>query len=598
MSKTREVLLVGEGNFSFSAALSENAGDDVGVTATCFQSENQTYRQQGAVLNIQRLRDRGSVVLFEVDCTCLKEHEAIQDHLFDCIIFNFPHSGRKSGVKKNRILLVKFFQNAVSVLKDSGEVHVTLCNGQGGTPCDSPVREWHNSWQVVAMAAEAGLILSEIRPFDCEMYQGYRCTGYSYVMAFSFEFIKKIILRSQDKGFHVEEALTHIFTRSLPHTMPEKLKMEKTIGKETVCFELPAELSNYINRDFLGQQSHHPVKTVQEQLLRELKSICPVCTMNEDFPELISCLPETPEACDSTLTQSEVYWIKPTDTYIFDQSENEQNDCESMDDQQSFTGSYALRPSLLLHVQEITQNEDFSPGTLHAVSGLVFQRVPISRSHSPAFHQLLLVGMFPAESHPVQCFQDCLESLLASYGVSFEEAQTGLEPQVWMNSKMLSKFGRIAYLPSFSSALDEGLQLIAVSINLDHLATLIFGISDWRLLWSADPRFLKQFELNPLGPFSPFSLYPPSYLHDISFWMEPESYDELDFHALVREASCGAVKDMALVDRFRHPHMGHASLCYRLTYQLPDRALSHSQALGLQNQLRRLLPLRLQVTLR
>ncbi|XP_067264225.1 ferredoxin-fold anticodon-binding domain-containing protein 1 isoform X1 [Chanodichthys erythropterus] len=582
MSKTREVLLVGEGNFSFSAALSENAGDDVGVTATCFESEIQTYRQEGAVLNIQQLRERGSVVLFDVDCTCLKEHEAIQDHLFDCVIFNFPHCGRKSGVKKNRILLVKFFQSAVAVLKDNGEVHVTLCNGQGGTPCDSPMREWHNSWQVVAMAAEAGLILSEIRPFDCEMYQGYRCTGY----------------RSQDKGFHVEGALTHIFTRSLPHTMPEKLKMEKTFGKETVCFELPAELSNYMNRNFLGQQSHHPVKTVQEQLLRELKSIWPVCTMNEDFPELVSCLPETPEACDSTLTQSEVYWIKPTDTYIFDQSENEQNNCESMDDQQSFTGSYALRPSLLLHVQEITQNEDFSPGTLHAVSGLVFQRVAISLSRSPAFHQLLLVGMFPTVSNPLQCFQDSLESLLASYGVSFEEAQIGLEQQVWMNSKMLPKFGRIASLPSFSSSLDEGLQLIAISINLDHLATVIFGISDWRLLWSADPRFLKHFELNPLGPFSPFSLYPSSYSHDISFWMDPEIYDELKFHSLVREASCGSVKNVALVDRFRHPHMGHASLCYRLTYQSSDRALSHSQVLGLQNQLRRLLPLRLQVTLR
>ncbi len=359
-----------------------------------------------------------------------------------------------------------------------------------------------------------------------------------------------------------------------------------------VCLMQISNLS-FCGRDFLGQQSHHPVKTVQEQLLRELKSTWPVCTMNEDFPELVSCLPETPEACDSTLTHSEVYWIKPTDTYIFDQREN-----ESMGDKQSFTGSYALRPSLLLHVQEITQNEDFSPGTLHAVSGLVFQRVSISSSRSPAFHQLLLVGMFPAESHPVQCFQDCLESLLASYGVSFEEAQTGLDQQVWMNSKTLSKFGRIAYLPCFSSALEEGLQLIAVSINLDHLATLTFGISDWRLLWSADPRFLKHFELNPLGPFSPFSLYPPSYSHDISFWMEPERYDELDFHALVREASCGAVKNMALVDRFRHPHMGHASLCYRLTYQSPDRALSHSQALGLQNQLRRLLPLRLQVTLR
>ncbi|XDV19933.1 hypothetical protein PO909_025328 [Leuciscus waleckii] len=582
MSKTREVLLVGEGNFSFSAALSEKAGDEVGVTATCFQSEDQTFKHEGAVLNIQRLRERGNVVLFKVDCTCLKEHEAIQHHLFDCIIFNFPHCGRKSGVKKNRILLVKFFQSAVAVLKDNGEVHVTLCNGQGGTPCDSPMREWHNSWQVVAMAAEAGLILSEIRPFDCETYQGYRCTGY----------------RSQDKGFHVEGGLTHIFTRSLPHTMPEKLKMEKRIGKETICFELPAELSNYMNRNFLGQQSHHPVKTVQEQLLRELKSVWPVCSINEDFPELVSCLPETPEACDSTLTQSEVYWIKPTDTYIFDQSENEQKDCESMDDQQSFTGSYALRPSLLLHVQEITQNEDFSPGTLHAVSGLVFQRVPISLSRSPAFHQLLLVGMFPTESNPLQCFHDCLESLLTSYSVSFEEAQIGLEQQVWMNSKMLPKFGRIASLPSLSSALDDGLQLIGVSINLDHLATVIFGISDWRLLWSADPRFLKHFEANPLGPFSHFSLYPPSYSHDVSFWMDPEIYEELDFHAVVREASCGSVKNVALVDRFRHPHMGHASLCYRLTYQSSDRALSHSQVLGLQNQLRRLLPLRLQVTLR
>lgn len=57
MSKTREVLLVGEGNFSFSAALSES--DGVGVTATCFQSENQMHRQEGAVVNIQRLRDRG-----------------------------------------------------------------------------------------------------------------------------------------------------------------------------------------------------------------------------------------------------------------------------------------------------------------------------------------------------------------------------------------------------------------------------------------------------------------------------------------------------------------------------------------------------------
>lgn len=57
-----------------------------------------------------------------------------------------------------------------------------------------------------------------------------------------------LLFRSQDKGFHVEGGLNHIFTRSLPHTMPEKLKMDVAIGKETVSFELPEELSEYVNR--------------------------------------------------------------------------------------------------------------------------------------------------------------------------------------------------------------------------------------------------------------------------------------------------------------------------------------------------------------
>lgn len=68
--------------------------------------------------------------------------------------------------------------SCADVLAEDGEVHVALCRGQGGTPADKPMREWHNSWQVVAMAALGGFILSDVHPFNCEAVPGYKCTGY------------------------------------------------------------------------------------------------------------------------------------------------------------------------------------------------------------------------------------------------------------------------------------------------------------------------------------------------------------------------------------------------------------------------------------
>ncbi|XP_062392096.1 ferredoxin-fold anticodon-binding domain-containing protein 1 isoform X2 [Sardina pilchardus] len=576
MCSPREVLLVGEGNFSFSVALAESSMDELNVTSTCLQSEDKTYRLENARENVQRIRDCGSSVLFQVDCTSLKEHEALQNNLFDCIIFNFPHFGRKSGVKKNRHLLAKFFLSCVQVLKGGGEVHVALCNGQGGTPADSPMREWHNSWQVVAMAAEAGLILSEVHPFDPMKYQGYKCTGY----------------RSQDKGFHVDSGLNHIFTQSYPYSTPAvTLKMEAALAKDSILFELPEELSEYVNRSFLDSESCHPVKLVQEQLLRELKSSWPVYTLTHNFPELVCCTPDQLHTFGPDVAASDMYWVRPIETHGLREEDEMMGD-----DHLSSNTKYALQPSMLMHLSEIIQHEDFSPGTLHALSGLVFRRAPVSSSTSPVHHQLLLVGAFPSDSEPLKCLQGCLETLLSPYGVSFIGDQEDAK-KVWMNSEKLPKFGRLAYVsaPEYEF---QGVRLSVVTINLDYLATLVFNLFDWRLLWSPDPRFLHHFSSKPLEPFCTFSLYPPSYSHDISFWMEPDSFDELDFHAVVRQASAGAVREVVLVDRFRHPHMGHASLCYRLTYQSPDRALSHSQVKDIHNQLRQLMSQKLQVTLR
>lgn len=57
-----------------------------------------------------------------------------------------------------------------------------------------------------------------------------------------------LLYRSQDKGFHVEKALLHVFTRSLPYTPAEILKVEEAVGGENVRYNIPAELSDYIFR--------------------------------------------------------------------------------------------------------------------------------------------------------------------------------------------------------------------------------------------------------------------------------------------------------------------------------------------------------------
>lgn len=142
----------------------------------------------------------GICVLFDVDATKMEEYPSLKSRLFDKIIFNFPHAGGKMRIERNRDLLRGFFMSSEKMIKKNGQVLVTLCNGQGGTPLDEPRRRWDDSWKIVEMAAHGNFILTRIEPFLWRSFRDYIVTGY----------------RSLDKRFHTEGSLTHFFTKSEP----------------------------------------------------------------------------------------------------------------------------------------------------------------------------------------------------------------------------------------------------------------------------------------------------------------------------------------------------------------------------------------------
>ncbi len=127
----------------------------------------------------------------------------------------------------------------------------------------------------------------------------------------------------------------------------------------------------------------------------------------------------------------------------------------------------------------------------------------------------------------------------------------------------------------------------AFGIGLDRIAMLLFQITDIRLFWSADARFVSQFtgvsdDLSRLRRFVPFSKYPASY-KDVSFWVavapdaSAEQLHENDVMEVVRSIGGDVVETVQLVDSFVHPKTGRQSRCYRINYRSLERTLTNTE---------------------
>ncbi|XP_050379877.1 uncharacterized protein At4g26485-like [Argentina anserina] len=168
---SQKILLVGEGDFSFSVCLARAFRRATNMVATSLDSrESLREKHWSCASHLNQLKQRGCLVLHDVDVHDMDQHYILRRMKFDVIIFNFPHAGHYPGLRESHHQLIEmhkqllsgFFASARVMLRFGGEVHVTARD-------DYP----YNTWDVEELAAEEGLILTERVWFDKSDYPGY-----------------------------------------------------------------------------------------------------------------------------------------------------------------------------------------------------------------------------------------------------------------------------------------------------------------------------------------------------------------------------------------------------------------------------------------
>jgi len=230
-------------------------------------------------------------------------------------------------------------------------------------------------------------------------------------------------------------------------------------------------------------------------------------------------------------------------------------------------------------------------------TGDVFRRDTIDATHSPVFHQMEGVRIWPKSEGVavVDDLQEVLEGLARhlfdgaevrwDYAATFPFTDPSIELEVNFEGEWLEVLGcgKIQ-----SKILDGcGLQDMegwAFGLGLERLAMVLYGIPDIRLFWSEDERFRKQFAAGKNTKFVPFSKYPPVN-KDIAFWV-PEEFHENGFYEVVRSTGGSLVENVEEIDNFIHPKTGRQSRCFRIMYRSLERTLTNTEIDELQVQIR------------
>lgn len=116
----------------------------------------------------------------------------------------------------------------------------------------------------------------------------------------------------------------------------------------------------------------------------------------------------------------------------------------------------------------------------------------------------------------------------------------------------------------------------AFGFGLERMAIMSMDLPDIRLLWSSDPRVIKQLKLGQ--KFKEVSKY-PAIIRDISF-VVPNSFVPNNYFDLIRDIGGDLVEEVALLDKYDNAAKFGAdkiSYTYRTTYRSIERTLTNEE---------------------
>lgn len=230
--------------------------------------------------------------------------------------------------------------------------------------------------------------------------------------------------------------------------------------------------------------------------------------------------------------------------------------------------------------------------------GKVYRKDEIDRHHMNVFHQIDGWYLVPKDQKIIT--QTDLENVLGNLAKAvfgsdvqyrfnkdtFPYTDPSLEMEININDKWIEVVGSGVVKGSVLDKLGMDSSKYtgwAFGFGLERLAIISMDLPDIRLLWSKDPRVVKQLKLGQ--KFVEVSKYPPV-IRDISFVVD-KSFIPNDYFDLIRDIGGDLVEEVQLTDKYENAEKfgpDKVSYTYRVLYRSPDRTLEASEVEPLQDQ--------------